>query len=440
MPTVSYLANLIYVALLVALSPYFLYQAIWRRKYRQGFGAKFLGIVPARRSDRPCVWLHAVSVGEVNLLGPLVAEIERRHPDWECVVSTTTATGYALATTRYPQLCVFYCPLDFTWAVKRALARVRPDLLVLAELELWPNLIVSARANGTVVAVVNGRLGDRSFRGYGWIKPLVARVLARIDLVAAQTPEYARRFMSLGTRPGAVQVTGSIKFDGAQTQRDNPATARLRQIAGFTDDDVIFLAGSTQSPEEDLAVATYRELVRKWPKLRLVLVPRHPQRFDEVAALLDKSGLPWQRRSSLGTAAHRQARVLLVDSVGELGGWWGTADIAFVGGSLSRRGGQNMLEPAAYGAAVSFGPNTWNFRDIVSALLAADAARVVRDGRELTEFVRRCLEQREWAAELGQRARLLVAQQLGATARTVDLLERLMPAPPESSALVRSAA
>ena len=168
-----------------------------------------------------------------------------------------------------------------------------------------------------------------------------------------------------------------------------------------------------------MALAAYRELAGQWPKLRLVLVPRHPERFGEVAALLDQSGLAWERRSTMshaasgtgmarrpfptGAAEDRQARVLLVDSVGELGGWWGTADIAFVGGSLSRRGGQNMLEPAAYGAAVSFGPNTWNFRDIVGALLAADAAQVVNDGRELTEFVRRCLEEPSWAAGLGRR-------------------------------------
>jgi 3-deoxy-D-manno-octulosonic-acid transferase len=440
MPTVSYVLNLIYVALLLLLSPYFVYQAIWRHKYRHGFAAKFLGFVPWRRSDRLCVWLHAVSVGEVNLLGPLVAEIERRHPDWECVVSSTTLTGLALAKTRYPQLSVFYCPLDFTWAVNTAMRRVCPDLLVLAELELWPNLVAAARRFGAPVAIVNGRLSDRSFRGYRLVRPVISRVLGGVDLVAAQTPEYARRFAALGADPEKIRVIGSLKFDGALTDRGNAQTVRLRKLAGFTSDDVIFLAGSTQAPEEELALATYRALLPQWPRLRLVLVPRHPQRFDEVAALLDKNGLPWQRRSTLSTTADPLARVLLVDSVGELGAWWGTTDIAFVGGSLTRRGGQNMLEPAAYGAAVSFGPNTWNFRDMVAELLAAEAAQVVHGGPELTQFVRRCLEDPAWTAALGRRAKALIARQLGATAKTVDLLEALLPAPNGSTSSLRTAA
>ncbi len=423
----AYLLNLVYLTLLVALAPWFAVQSILRGKYRQGFAAKFLGLVPRRASNRRCVWLHAVSVGEVNLLGPLVDEIERRHGDWECVVSTTTMTGYALARTRYPELSVFYCPLDFSWAVRNAMQRIRPDVLVLAELELWPNLIRAASEFGARVAIVNGRLSDRSFRGYRRIRPLVARLLSRVALIAAQNDEYAQRFIALGASADAVRVTGSIKFDNAQTGRDNPKTCRLHELAGVSATDVVFLAGSTQHPEEALALSAFRRLSAEWPQLRLILVPRHPDRFDEVAALLDRSGVCWQRRSSLaGPAADPQARVLLVDTVGELGAWWGTAHIAFVGGSLTRRGGQNMIEPAAYGAAVAFGPNTWNFRDVASALIAADAASVVRDGEELTEFVRRALASPEAAAAMGTRAQAFVQSQIGATQRTVDALAHLM--------------
>ncbi|MEX2186380.1 MAG: 3-deoxy-D-manno-octulosonic acid transferase [Pirellulales bacterium] len=423
----AYLLNLVYLALLVALAPWFAVQSILRGKYREGFAAKFLGLVPRRTSNRRCVWLHAVSVGEVNLLGPLVDEIERRHGGWECVVSTTTMTGYALARTRYPELCVFYCPLDFSWAVRNAMHRVRPDVLVLAELELWPNLICAASDFGAGVAIVNGRLSDRSFRDYRRIRPLVARLLSRVGLIAAQNDEYAQRFIALGASPSAVRVTGSIKFDNAQTDRDNPKTRRLRELAGISATDVVLLAGSTQHPEESLALAAFARLSVDWPHLRLILVPRHPDRFEEVAALLDRSGVCWQRRSSLaGPAADPQARALLVDTVGELGAWWGTAHIAFVGGSLSRRGGQNMIEPAAYGAAVAFGPNTWNFRDVAAALLAADAARVVRGGEELTEFVRHALESPNTAAAMGARAQTLVQSQIGATHRTIDALAHLI--------------
>ena len=412
-----WLLDVVYLVLMVAISPWLLWQSLRTGKYRQGLAAKFLGLVPHRPSDKPCVWLHAVSVGEVNLLVGLVAEIGRLWPDWECVVSTTTRSGFGLAQAQFPQLSVFYCPLDFSWAVRRALARIRPQMLVLAELELWPNLIRAARASGARVAVVNGRLSERSFRGYRRIRPLVAPTLRRLDLVAAQTSEYAERFLALGASHQAVRITGSIKFDGAESDRGNAQTVRLAELAGIGPDDVVFLAGSTQEPEEEFALETYRQCVARFPRLKLILVPRHPERFNRVAQMLTESGIAWCRRSQLDGQPQRGpaggAGVLLVDRIGELRAWWGTAKIAFVGGSLTPRGGQNMIEPAAYGAAVSFGPATHNFRDVVALLLAAGAATVVRDGNDLTVFVTRCLERPEFAAQFGARARQIVAAQRG---------------------------
>jgi 3-deoxy-D-manno-octulosonic-acid transferase len=206
-------------------------------------------------------------------------------------------------------------------------------------------------------------------------------------------------------------------------------------MAHFAEDNIVFLAGSTQEPEEQIAVDIFRRLSPDHPNLRLVLVPRHPERFEFVAKLLDASGLNWLRRSQRTTdlpldsrapMSRRRRPILLVDTVGELGAWWGTAHIAFVGGSFGSRGGQNMIEPAAYGAAVSFGPNTWNFRDIVANLLAADAAVVVPDAQALEAFVRRCLDEPQFAADLGERAQRLVRSQLGATQRTASLLEMLL--------------
>jgi 3-deoxy-D-manno-octulosonic-acid transferase len=434
----SWLLNVGYLALIAVASPWIAWAA-WRQgKYREGFAEKLLGRVPRRVGSRPCVWLHAVSVGEVNLLATTIAEIARRHLDWELVISTTTKAGYDLARRKYADRAVFYCPLDFTWAVRAALRRVRPDVLVLAELELWPNLIRAAKAHGARVAIINGRLSDHSFRGYRRLRPLVRRVLRQIDLAAAQNEETAERFRQLGADPAAVAATGSLKFDGAQTDRQNPKTRELRELAGFAEEAVVLLAGSTQEPEETYALDIFRRLSAAHPKLRLVLVPRHPQRFDEVARLLDESGLSYVRRSQLAESAisstlssepkgrNPQSEILLVDTIGELGAWWGAATIGFVGGSLGSRGGQNMLEPAAYGVATCFGPNTWNFRDIVAQLLAAEAAVVVQDRHELDGFVRRALDDPAWAEALGQRARQLVLSQQGATARTVDLLTPLV--------------
>lgn len=419
-----YLLNLLYLIAVLAASPYLLYQALRKGKYREGHASKLFGFVPPRQGDRPCFWLHAVSLGEVNLLEPLLAELDRRLPLWECVISTTTMTGYAQAKKKYAGRQVFYAPLDFTWAVKSVLKRIRPDVLVLAELELWPNLIHFASKQEIDVVVVNGRLSDRSFRGYAKLGPFIRLLMSKLSLVAAQNDECATRFLKLGAAPNAVQVTGSMKFDGAETDRSNPATGRLARLAGIDESDLVFLAGSTQAGEESLAIETFRELQARHPRLRLILVPRHPERFEEVARHLAACGLAWQRRSELQnhSAQTYSPRILLVDAVGELRAWWGTAHIAFVGGSLGDRGGQNMLEPAAYGAAVCFGPNTRNFRDIVSALLEANAAIVIYNGDELTSFVRRAIEEPNFAADLGSRARELVQSNLGATRRTVDLL------------------
>lgn len=421
------LLNAVYGLIILVALPWLIVQSIRTGKYRSGYGEKLLGRVPRRHSQGECIWLHAVSVGEVNLLKTVVAELRQSRGDAELVISTTTDTGHALARKLFPDLTVFFCPLDFSWAVESALSRVRPTLLILSELELWPNLVACTAASGIPVAIINARLSERSHRGYRRVRPVFRSVLRGVRLIAAQDEASAERFRDLGADPQTVYVSGNIKFDGAETRRDNPRTVALQKLAGFASDDIVFLAGSTQEPEERLAVETFQKLSAEYPALRLVVVPRHRERFDEVAALLAASGLAWQRRSQLENASpDPSCRILLVDTVGELGAWWGTAAVAFVGGSLGTRGGQNMLEPAGYAAAVSFGPKTRNFRDIVSLLLAHDAATVVADGEQLTAFVRQCLTDPDWAQKQGRRAQRLVLAGQGATRRTVERLSSLL--------------
>jgi len=397
------------------------------------------GIAPLPRRDAATarIWLHGVSVGEVQLLSVLAAEIRRQAEaagrSVDCVCSSSTTTGLDVATKRFGADRTFPCPLDFTWAVDRVLDTVRPDLLVLGELELWPNLLARTHARGIPIVVANARMSESSARGYGRIAPLVRRMLGHVSLVVARSPEDADRFASFAP-PGtcAIDVTGSMKFDGVKGDRAAADVGRLAALAGIGVDDVVFLAGSTQAPEEQFAVDVFQRLAAEHPRLRLVIVPRHVERAAEIAALLDRSGVAWQLRSRLDEGPASSAappRVLLVDTTGELGWWWGTAQIAFVGGSLDgKRGGQNMLEPAAYGAAVSFGPHTRNFRDEVRRLLAADAAVVVADAAGLTAFVRRCLAEPAFAADLGRRAADLVASQRGSTATTAAAILRTLPA------------
>jgi len=382
--------------------------------------------IPPPEPGRDRIWLHGVSVGEVQLLATLAEELDRQAAaaglSPECLISSSTTTGLEVAARRFGPERAFPCPLDFSWAVDRVLDRIRPAAVVLGELELWPNLLAGAARRGIPVIVVNARLSERSLRGYSKIRPLVRRMLGQVAVVSSRSPEDAARFEALGARD--VRVTGSLKFDGVRGDRAAPEVRRLAALAGFAIDDVVFLAGSTQAPEERLAAEAFRALRDAHPALRLVLVPRHVERAGEVAAMLDSLGFRWQARSRLATAGlDPAARVLLVDTTGELGWWWGTAKIAFVGGSLDGgRGGQNMLEPAAYGAAVSFGPQTRNFQTEVTSLLAADAAEVVADGPALTAFVGRCLAEPTWAAALGGRAAALVAAHRGGTAATAQIV------------------
>ncbi|MCA9166986.1 MAG: 3-deoxy-D-manno-octulosonic acid transferase [Planctomycetales bacterium] len=425
----SRLRDAVYCLLALLAIPYWLWGAWRHAKYRQGWSQKLLGNVPEAPRDRVVVWLHAVSLGEVNLLGTLIAALRRERPDVHCYITTTTRTGYESACKRYSDFAqISYFPFDFSWAVRRALRRVRPHAIVLAELEVWPNLIHFATEQGIPVTIANGRLSPRSFRGYRRIRAWLNATFARVDRIGAQTREYAARFEALGARPERVFVTGSLKFDGAESNRANDRTVALQELAGFTAEQTVLLAGSTFPPEEEILVEVYRRVAPDFPELRMVIVPRHPERFAEVAEILAKSGLPWSRRSEL--LPERPAEgILLVDTIGELGAWWGTADLAYVGGSMGSRGGQNMIEPAAYGAAVSFGPQTTNFRDIVQLMHQADAAVTVQDAEQLEAFVRRGLTDRAWRQEMGQRAAELVRLNQGATQRTVQMLLPLLPAP-----------
>ena len=248
-------------------------------------------------------------------------------------------------------------------------------------------------------------------------------MLRQVDLLAVQSKTYAARFVDLGAPSHRVRVTGSLKFDGVEVDRDNPRTRELRRLAGLGEGDIVLMAGSTQDTEEALILATYQKLRKTHPRLRLVIVPRHPERFDAVARMLSSKQIAFARRSGLDLRPRdADLRVLLVDTLGELSDWWGAAHVALVGGSFGRRGGQNMIEPAAYGAAVCFGPKTQNFRDVVEAMLAERAAVTVHDGEELTRFVGRCLDDPGFADRIGNVARSLVVRHQGATRRTSQLL------------------
>lgn len=426
------LLNVLYLILLLACSPILLLRAFRAGKYREGWAEKVLGRAPRRIGGGPCLWFHAVSVGEVLLLRPIVEELARRRPGWEVVISTTTNTGLAVARRTFPDLVTFYAPLDFSWATRQALARVRPTVLALVELELWPNLVWAAKQAGTRVAIVNGRLSHRSHRGYRRLRGPLGPTLRSLDAVAVQNHEYAERFEDLGIPRQRIRVTGSIKYDGLETDRNNPKTLALRRELGLSASDLVFVAGSTMEGEEAAALAAYRAARQRHPRLRLVIVPRHAERFEKVAAWLRQSGEPVLQRSQANGLRSKTdpPPIILVDSIGELSAIWGLADVAFVGGSLlPGRGGQNMMEPVAFGSSVLFGRYTSNFRETVEQLLARGGALQVADAAELTEALIADLDDPETAATRGAAGRAHVLAQYGASTRTLVELDRLVESP-----------
>ncbi|MDA7492855.1 3-deoxy-D-manno-octulosonic acid transferase [bacterium] len=444
------LANLLYTTALMLLSPVILYRMVRHGRYRRGVRQKLWGLsnteAKAITRGRRCVWIHAVSVGEVNLLPRLISELERTTT-LPIVVSTSTDTGYDLAVQHFGSQRVFFCPLDFTWAVRRTLRALDPVQLVLAELELWPNLIRIAAKQGCPAVIVNGRLSERSCAGYQKFRWLTQPIFRRLHWVACQDQTSRSNFAACGTDPERLEVTGSLKFDDAPEDREVPEVIQRRVWAGVESSHQVWVVGSTQDGEEQMAIAAFLELRSRHPQLRLALVPRHKERFDRVAELVTAAGLGLRRRSESQRSDSqrsesqrsesqrsesqrsesenwRSSEVILIDTIGELRHWWGVADIATVGGSFGDRGGQNMLEPAGYGCAVSFGPNTRNFKEIASRLIEAHAAKRLQDGEELIGFVDRCILEPSFTESLGRAAQQLVRRHRGAVTRTVETLQQ----------------
>jgi 3-deoxy-D-manno-octulosonic-acid transferase len=425
------LLNLLYFLTLGLVSPWLVWRCLRTGRYRKDLWPKLNGRVTASARS-PVVWLHAVSVGEVHLLVPLVAGFRRRHPQWQVVVSSTTDTGLAEARAKFADLAVVPFPFDFSWAVGNALGRIRPALLVLAEGELWPNLLRAARARGVPVAVVNARLSPRSFRRYARVAGLARRLVFRfVDRIAVQSGDNADRFRALGVDAANLFVTGSVKYDGAVGNRDAPKARQLCDLLfsreAKPNEELIWVAGSTHAPEEEIVLRTFATLRTRFPTFRLVLVPRHPDRFEEVARLIEASSLPFVRRSQIAEPLTARPPVVLLDTIGELAAAWALADVGYVGGTLDgKRGGQSMIEPAGFGVPTVFGPHVWNFKDAAARLVDAGGAVMVKTESELEPALTRLLADAAERRRMGEVARDLVRRQQGATDRTLDVLDGLI--------------
>jgi len=386
-----------------------------------------LGAVP-RVPGRPA-WFHCASVGEQRAFGPLLRALAAHRPSLPVVLSVTTAAGRAAARGLESQLCApaFHAPADAWPLPARALNRLQPSLLGLVETELWPNLLAAAARRDVPVVLVNGRMEERSFQRYLRARPLFGTALAGLRVLAMRSEEDAERVRALGAPPARVHVTGNLKFDEAARLARSEEGLDWAAAAGLEEGRWL-VAGSTAAGEEELLLEAFTTLLQEWPALRLALAPRRPERWDEVAASIERRGLPLLRRSRLGqdSRAVGAGGVLLLDSVGELARLYRHAELAFVGGSLVPRGGQNPLEAAAAGRPVLFGPHCFHFRDAENALLSAGGAIRLTPERLETEMAALLADENR-RRSLGHAAREAVLAGEGATERTLELLEPWLP-------------
>lgn len=428
--SMRYLIDLAYILALLGYSPKIVYRMLKEKRYRSGWDQR-LGKIWRRLPERPCLWIHAVSVGEVNAARTLIDELLRQMPDYEIVLTSTTDTGLQRARSLYEKtLTVSYFPFDFSWIMKRAFERIRPRAILLMELEVWPNLTALAFEQKIPVIVVNGRLSDKSFPRYLKIRPFVRRTFSRLAMVLAQTEEYARRFMELGCPPERVRITSSLKYDTARTEPDAPAVQKLAEQLHLGKEP-LWVVGGTGPGEEQIALEIFSRLKKEpsFESLRMAVIPRKPERFEEVAELIRRSGFPWVRYSRLkeqNAAAEGKPDIILGDTMGDLNNFYALASVVFVGRTLVPLGGSDMMESAALGKCTLFGPHTFNFKQTVQELLAGQGAIEVADKEQLFEMTRKCLLDRDFARRIAENGQNIILRSKGATQKTLQALREVL--------------
>lgn len=416
----------VYGAAMIVASPWLMLRSHRRRL----LPTRIMGKGLPDRPDGIVVWFHGVSVGEIILLETLLKAFQKARPDVHPIVSTSTDTGMAEALKRHDAYHPFPFPFDFCFAVEKALRQLKPDLIVLAESELWPNFLDAVHRHKIPLAVINARMSPRSLKRWKLARFVTKRLFPKIDAWAVQQPDHAKALIELGVPADRVQVTGSVKFDHAVQGGASDKVQALRSWLAIQEQDIIWVAGSTQPTEEQFCLDTFQTLRKEFPTLRLVLVPRDASRGAEIARLAQTMGYQSPQRSLPNAPTLSPAPVSIVDTIGELGALWNLATLAFVGGSLDgKRGGQNMIEPASQGLVPVFGPHVWNFQAIAKALVEGKIADQVKDGLELTSALRGQLANPELRSERGMAAKQFVLSQQGATDRTVAMLIKMLPPP-----------
>jgi 3-deoxy-D-manno-octulosonic-acid transferase len=422
-------------AFLVLLLPYFVYRMLISGKYRRGLKERFgfisaekLRALSAKGAKRRVVWFHAVSVGETRAAMPLVKLYKEKHPGVKVVFSTVTPTGQdeaaRAALAGGPDLiaALVYFPLDLGWVVERVLGLVKPDALVIVEKEYWPNVITRSRLRGVPVAIVNGTMSERSFTNYRRARFIFDEVFGSLSLFSARTDRDREKALALGVAPERAVTAGNLKFDAGSA---NAAVKAIGKEIGIDPSDAVIVAGSTHAGEEEAILDAYARLRSEFKNLKIVIAPRHPERFNDVAELLKKKGVAFSRRSA-GKALKSDA--VLLDTMGELRAAYASASVAFVGGTLAPIGGHNLFEPAAFSKPVVFGPHVESCAEMARLITASHAGIMVNDGAGLEEAFRRLLLDDALRMEMGESGRRELERNFGAAQRTIEFLDGALSA------------
>ena len=425
-----FIIDLIYLLAIIIISPKIIYRIIRQNRYRKGWSQR-LGRLTRKHPEKKCIWIHAVSVGEVNAANTLIAKLTEALGDYEIVISSTTDTGFTRAKALYGKgLEVFYFPFDLSFVIARAFKKIQPNICLLMELEVWPNFARTAADADVPIVVVNGRLSDKSFPRYKLIKPAARWMFSKVDLVLAQTEEYARRFIFLGCPKQKVIVTNSLKYDTAQIT-DSIEGADLLAEQLNLGPEPLWVAGGTGPTEEHkiLEVFTRLKQIEQLKDLRLAVVPRKPERFDEVAGLIERCDFTSVRYSKIktqGSGLTNKPEVILGDTMGDLKKFYSLAAVVFVGRSLTPMGGSDMMESTALGKCTILGPHTFNFKQTVQALYAGNGALEVQNSQELLEALQKCLTDKDFAQTIAANGRKVIKQNQGATEKSVSAIKDLL--------------
>ncbi len=424
------LIDFVYLLAAIGYSPILIYRAIRYNRYRAGWNQRF-GIINRKFPEKKCIWLHAVSVGEVNAAKTIVEELKNTFLDFEIVISTTTDTGFARATNIFGEkFKVFYFPLDFSFIMLRAFRMIRPSICLLMEQEVWPNFVNLAQLLDVPVIVVNGRISDKAFARYKKLKLISGIIYRKVTLILAQTEEYAQRFITIGTPAEKVIVTGSLKYDTAQTEDKVEGADALATQLNITNER-LWIAGATGPGEEIILLDVFTNLStqQQFKDLRLVIVPRKPERFDEVAQLIKDAGFDFVRYSDIKNTDARcpdKTPVILGDTMGDLRKFYSLSTIIFVGRSLVPMGGSDMMEAAALGKPTLFGPHAFNFRQAVDALLKDEGAVMVKDEHDLLQTIQKGLTNTDFAQKIAHNGQEVIKKNQGATAKTINQITKFL--------------